>query len=329
MQVKKRKVNDFVIVLPDVHRENRPPFIPGVFPKPTPKIIQIGKRGSGKTTVNYNIIMRWINQGSAQEQEWKQKQQQRGQGIADAHTEQIHEARKRIHEDNNEETDDNGKQKGPKKKIVIIFAKTLKDDPLYIDLTKPFKFKVNKEDKEPDTLTMGAEKKVVKGMLSTLKEMGSNKGTDIEEVPNPWVHGFDDVNRLPQVIKLIKKTYKDVDYLLCLDDLPRLLKDPFIEEQVRLFRHYAPWISSCHYLHDLPRGTRQNIDYLIIFPNMDEEKVELTRKELGIDLSEDEFLRIYKDATLKGPGNFLFIDIDNKVFRHNFDKEYEFPDLKK
>lgn len=80
-------------------------------------------------------------------------------------------------------------------------------------------------------------------------------------------------------------------------------------------------IFSSQYLHDLPIDCRMNLDFLILFADIGIEKLEKIYKEIiNSKIWFDDFLEIYYSCTNE-KYNFLYIDINNQKFRHNFNKE--------
>ena len=72
----------------------------------------------------------------------------------------------------------------------------------------------------------------------------------------------------------------------------------------------------------LPTTVRKNIDYLILFPRINDEELEKIHKKTPTNVGRDDFIRLYHYAT-KEPHNFLLIDMlapEEKRFRKNLNQ---------
>tara|TARA_R110000765_G_scaffold183448_1_gene289377 strand:+ start:674 stop:1549 length:876 start_codon:yes stop_codon:yes gene_type:complete len=85
-------------------------------------------------------------------------------------------------------------------------------------------------------------------------------------------------------------------------------------------RHYncSCWIVSQHYK-NIGRAIRGNASCLLLFKTQDESVLKEVQKEVGGDISKEDFMKVYSHATKK-PFDFLLIDLaSNKdKFRKNF-----------
>ena len=87
-------------------------------------------------------------------------------------------------------------------------------------------------------------------------------------------------------------------------------------------RHYncSVWIVSQHYK-NIARCIRGNASCLLLFKTQDESVLKEIQKEVGGDISKEDFYKVYKHATKK-PYDFLLIDLANgkNKFRRNFNR---------
>ena len=83
-------------------------------------------------------------------------------------------------------------------------------------------------------------------------------------------------------VKKIEDTSK-ISYIIIFDDLSNELKDKEIEFLAKWNRHFkAKVIYSSQYFHDLSKGARSQIDYILMYPKIPNEKIVLVWKELNL-----------------------------------------------
>lgn len=118
------------------------------------------------------------------------------------------------------------------------------------------------------------------------------------------------------------------DYMLIIDDLSAELKNPAFAELLKIHRHFnSKTIISSQYIHDLKPESIQQLDYILLWPNIPEEKLRRLHTQLDLSTSYPLFKKLYNYAT-KEKYNFLYVDIRNEKFRQNFNKEFEIDVVK-
>ena len=136
------------------------------------------------------------------------------------------------------------------------------------------------------------------------------------------IFSFND-DPLPKEKKEKKEKKLAPEYIIIFDDLSKELQDKYIGYLLKRNRHFkAKVIISTQYLNDLAKDARLQIDYLLLFPKLPEEKVEQIYKLADLSLEYDLFQALYENATSE-KYNFLFIDTKNEFFRHNFNILYK------
>lgn len=121
-----------------------------------------------------------------------------------------------------------------------------------------------------------------------------------------------------------KKTkYLAPEYIIILDDLSDELKSTSLVTLLKKNRHFLAkiLISSQYYLDLLP-SSRKQIDVFLIFQNITEDKLLQIHKDANLTITWEQFLKIYKWATLD-KYNFLYVDCINSLFRKNFNTAIE------
>jgi hypothetical protein len=112
------------------------------------------------------------------------------------------------------------------------------------------------------------------------------------------------------------------DFIFVFDDISNELKNPILAAFLKKNRHTkSRIIISSQYILDLQPQARSQIDDLIIFKGIDEERLLQLYKNIDCSVSFEIFKEIYHDATTE-KFNFLFYDKNKCEFRKNFNQKY-------
>lgn len=167
-------------------------------------------------------------------------------------------------------------------------------------------------------------------LVEQLKEEAKQRFVDEEEKKNkPKKRKKEPVFFYPsqsddeEEVKIRKTKYQAPDYIIIFDDLSDRLKDRSIDVLIKKHRHYRTKIicGSQYYL-DIGKGARANIDYLLLFKGVSEEKLKQIHHDKALPIKFDVFKEIYQQATSK-PYSFLYIDRVNDEYRINFNEKIE------
>jgi hypothetical protein len=113
-----------------------------------------------------------------------------------------------------------------------------------------------------------------------------------------------------------------VQNIFVFDDLSGELQNKYISVLLKQNRHYkAKVIISSQYYNDITKQTRQQIDYILLFPKIPIERLETIYSELDLSIQYAIFLKCYQYAT-KGKYNFLYIDVRDEQLRKNFNQKF-------
>lgn len=111
------------------------------------------------------------------------------------------------------------------------------------------------------------------------------------------------------------------DYIVVFDDLSDMLKNRHVTALAKKARHFrCKIIYSSQYLFDLDKGCRQQIDYILLWGAIPDEKIVTVFKELDIGVPLEQFLEYYKLATSKKYG-FLYCNVRSNEFRVGFNQK--------
>jgi len=114
------------------------------------------------------------------------------------------------------------------------------------------------------------------------------------------------------------------EYIIVIDDLGIDTRNKYITQLLKTNRHYkTKVILSSQNLEDLQPAGIRNLDYILLFGGIPEEKILKIREQIMLDIDKQKLLEIYKIITQK-KYNFLYIDIRNELLRENFNKEIEY-----
>ena len=120
-----------------------------------------------------------------------------------------------------------------------------------------------------------------------------------------------------------KTKYLSPEYIIIFDDLSDELKSKSLVTLLKKNRHWLMKIivSSQHY-NDLLPESRKQIDYILIFRNITENKLVEMHRDCNLAMSFEEFKKVYAWAT-KEKYSFLYVDCINDIYRRNFNTEIE------
>ena len=116
------------------------------------------------------------------------------------------------------------------------------------------------------------------------------------------------------------------EYIFVFDDLSTELHDKALSSLLKKNRHFkTKIIISSQYYNDLAKDARLQIDYLLAFPKIPNDKIETVYKDLDLSTDYNLFLSMYTTAT-KDKYNFLYIDVREEKYRLNFNREFLIDD---
>jgi hypothetical protein len=205
---------------------------------------------------------------------------------------------------------------------VFIFCSTVDKDNTWIDLVKTLResgIRVltntsltndNPEDQEYDL------ESVIELMKQPIPEDNSDEDIPCEPI-------LFKLNEISNKKKKNKKKKLPDDFICIFDDLSNELRSKIIPTLLKKNRHYrSRCIISSQYMNDLDPQSIKQMDYLLLLPGQDEEKLKILHKHADLKLDLPEFVDLYKDATGE-KYNFLYVETPTQKYRHNFDSEYE------
>jgi hypothetical protein len=122
--------------------------------------------------------------------------------------------------------------------------------------------------------------------------------------------------------KKIKKLYPEFIFLF--DDLGSDLRNKAIDILCKTNRHLKSKVILCgHTLNDLNPGCRKQLDFVLLFKCLTNEKLETLRNDIDLSIPEDEFKQAYEYSTTE-PFNFLYISTKDDELRKNFNMKISF-----
>jgi len=126
----------------------------------------------------------------------------------------------------------------------------------------------------------------------------------------PKTIGMGEKKRKPKVLA--------PEYIVVFDDLGKAMRDKTVEQFLKSHRHYkTKVILSGQDLKDLSPPQLKQLDYVCVFGGIPEVQLKLLRENLYLDLTEEDFEKLYHYATEK-KYNFLYISARDNQFRKNF-----------
>jgi hypothetical protein len=188
----------------------------------------------------------------------------------------------------------------------VITFDDIKDDGN--DVIKDF-LESNKIQEEPIVTKVITKKRDPKVPI-TYQNGGSNKEEKISV-------------EQPEEKKKVKLVYPE--YIIVLDDLGEAMRNKSLTQLLKTNRHYkTKVILSAQNITDLMPAAIRQLDYVLAFGRIPLDKIEKLREDLMVDLSDEDFKKLYEDATNK-PHQFLYIGrlANGDIFRKGFTEQYE------
>jgi len=131
-------------------------------------------------------------------------------------------------------------------------------------------------------------------------------------------------NRNRKVKKEKKEKYMYPEYIIVLDDISTELKNPALVSLLKKSRHNKlQIIISSQYYHDLLPASRMQLDYILLWKNMNDEKLKIVHADSNLPIDEDTFIKLYHAIT-DNTYNFMYIDKLQGKIRKNFNELIEF-----
>lgn len=116
------------------------------------------------------------------------------------------------------------------------------------------------------------------------------------------------------------------DYFIIFDDVSKQLSNPFVTALLKTHRHFNTKIVACsQYYNDMEKDARDQLDYLLLFPGISNDKIENIYDQHPLSIELPIFEALYKNATDK-KYNFLYVDAREAQFRKNFNEKYQLSD---
>lgn len=186
----------------------------------------------------------------------------------------------------------------PKKTHIFIFSKTYENDKNYEELFKILdKYKSTYQIHDSLDDPSGKYQNILIPILEDIKN---------------------DIELKKKKHKKEKKIY--VKYLFYFDDFSEELKNGGLISLFKKNRHYQiSIIISTQYYTDISPSQRQNLNYLLLYPNMQLKKLEIIFSEFIRNMKIEDFITIYYQIT-KERYNFLYINCDTGELRKNFNQ---------
>lgn len=191
----------------------------------------------------------------------------------------------------------------PKKTKIFLFSKTIENDQTTIDMIKKIE-KYNEIEFYDDLQYENKSGEYYKNILEKL----------IDDIKL-------DIKENKEKIKKLNFVYPR--YVFIFDDFSELLKDKSLEGIIKRHRHYlTSFIISSQSYTDLTPNVRNQVNFLILFKEISNNRLKMIYDEKIKNLEYDIFIETYLNAT-EEKYNFLLINCDdNKDIRKNFDMKY-------
>jgi len=189
-----------------------------------------------------------------------------------------------------------------------------------------FSSTINKDDTWKEILKALEKKKITVLTYSSInEENGLDELIDLMSVPEH----VDDEGEKIELIKVDgtdkerppRKLKKQApEYIIVYDDLANEIADKRISFLLTKNRHFkAINIVSSQYYNHLAKQARTQLDFIILFGNIPDDKLKIIHQESDLSVDFEDFEKMYKFAT-SGKFNFFYANLRNETFRKNFNE---------
>jgi len=198
---------------------------------------------------------------------------------------------------------------------LIIFCATVNKDDSYKHIIEYFQGKGNevsiftsiKDGKEDNLIN------VIEQLRQPAEESESESSDQM-----PFIITENQIKELEK--KPRKEKLKSPEIIFIFDDLSKELQLASVSMLLKSNRHYkAKVILSSQYIHDLRPESILQLDYLLLFSNITQDKLQVIHSKTDISITLSKFEELYKFATME-KYSFLYIDIVNGTYRVRFNK---------
>ena len=203
---------------------------------------------------------------------------------------------------------------------VIIFASTVNKDSTY----KSILDYLDKKDIDYATYTSLKEDKIdrLQQLVEDLQQEAEPQTTEKE---NNNLLLFDEVESPESEEEEKPSKYRAPEYMIILDDLSTELKSKSLVSLLKKNRHFkSKIIISSQYWNDLLPESRKQLDYILLFKSMPENKLKEIYRDADLSVNYETFEKLYRYST-KEPYNFFYIDCVNDEYRKNFNMKFNLP----
>ena len=208
---------------------------------------------------------------------------------------------------------------------IHIFCSTCLKDRSWIEIIKYLENRGNVVHKHTSIFEDG-DNLIERFMLENNIDEEEDEEDEIVHVieEKKYVPSYVDFEEEEVVVKKPKKKKKGrlaPEHIIIFDDLSGEMRNKSIDSLYKANRHYKLMtISSSQSSFQLTNSSRKQQDYWIIMKGMNLEKLKEVHKDADVGVKFDNFLEIYKYATMR-PYSFLYIDTRDDSFRSNFDNQ--------
>jgi hypothetical protein len=129
-----------------------------------------------------------------------------------------------------------------------------------------------------------------------------------------------------------KRKQKKPEFIMIFDDMSGLLRHPSVQKLLKNSRHYkTKIIIASQGITDLHPEELAQLDYLALFKNFSDKKLEFLYERLQLHLPMEKFIDLYKYVTSqtfdKGFNSFILINLPFEKFYINLDTEIKPQDI--
>lgn len=173
-------------------------------------------------------------------------------------------------------------------------------------------------------------------VMGEIRNLIDDNGADIMgflgiKTPNPE-NQMKFINNLRGIIENIRKVnlkskenniIPDDIYIIIDDSSLETKSDPYYEQLLKIQKNLGikNTLTAVHDVRDINPRSKASVHHFLLYPGISDERLEIIWKDTGSSIPWETFRSIYRDAASE-IGNFLWYDVRNARYYHNFSDKY-------
>jgi len=204
---------------------------------------------------------------------------------------------------------------------IYLFVSTINKDATYEKMIEMLNEKgVKSIHTYMDIVDEDTGRNILNDLINELKQKEEDEEVEKPKKEKLKIHIESDTEEEEE------KEYKDPklynENIIVIDDQGEEMRNKAVTRLCKIGRHSKIMtIMSGQSITDLKPSAIAQLQYVLLYPQISDEKIEEIHKKLKIGLPLNDFKQLYEYAT-ETPHNFLYIDVVRDSYRKNFNQKF-------